>query len=574
VSQVAPQPAVPHVTGEIYARLTSPEGPFPLTGGEVSGRPMQVFGRGPRSLVEAFLATRAYGAREALVYRDERWTYAEQWDVVQTLAHQLRTRFGMAAGDRVAVAMRNYPEWSFVFWAAQLLGAVVVPLNAWLTARELEVLLDDSQPAVLVADGERLDRLASRPGLLDGMRGVVSVRCERPGSVPFAELVAAGGAGDMVPFSARSEDVATILYTSGTTGVPKGVVGTHLNHTSTILSMRLRAEVARRARPDGLQEAPQDDATAAGTTLVTFPLFHIAGLTMLTSNAFAGRRVVLMYKWDADEAVRLIALERVSEMAGPPLVVRQTIEAAARGDHDLSSLVTLGSGGAPAPPQQVRDIASVFAGRVNPATAYGLTETTSAVLSNSGVDFLTRPTSIGRPLPTVEIRVCDEDRHPVPVGTAGELWIRGPQVAAGYHRRPEDTAEAFPDGWFRTGDLVTQEEDGFVHLVGRLKDVLIRGGENVYCAEVESALEDHPDVLEAAVVGRPHPTLGEEVDAVVRLRHGRSLEDRQLIAFVSDRLAAFKVPTRVVFTEGPLPRTASGKLLKRGLTAAVGGGTA
>jgi long-chain acyl-CoA synthetase len=305
--------------------------------------------------------------------------------------------------------------------------------------------------------------------------------------------------------------------------------------------------------------------------LITTPLFHIAALTILTSNAYAGRRVVLLYKWDVEEALRIIAREQVSELSGPPLVVRELVDAVAAGGHDTSSLISLVAGAAPAPPQLVRDIGTVFGGQVSPGTGYGSTETTSTVLTITGADFLARPTSVGRPLPTVEIRVRDEDGNAVLPGGIGELQVRGPQIARGYDRSPAETATAFVDGWYRTGDQVTLDEDGFVHLVGRLKDIVIRGGENVHCAEVERALYEHPDILEAAVIGRPHATLGEEVAAVIRLRPGRSLDGPAVAALLRGRLAPFKIPTSFRFTLEPLPRTATGKILKAELADGVDG---
>jgi long-chain acyl-CoA synthetase len=558
-----------------YQALTGRNGPFPLAEQTVEGRRLQVLDRAPHTLVEAFLSTRDHGDAEALVYRDERYTYRQQWQLVMAAARSLRARFAIGPGERVAVAMRNYPEWVFAFWALELLGAVVVPLNAWSTGGELKELLAESGSTLLIADAERVDKLAAEPEGLSGLKGVVIVRGRRPDAVPFTELVADLGGPDLDDHLPIPEELATILYTSGTTGRPKGVLSTHRNHTATILIMRLRAEAVRRARVStaGSQAGGGviPAAHAPGTTLITTPLFHIAALTILTSNAYAGRRVVLLYKWDVEEALRIIAREQVSELSGPPLVVRELVDAVAAGGHDTSSLISLVAGAAPAPPQLVRDIGTVFGGQVSPGTGYGSTETTSTVLTITGADFLARPTSVGRPLPTVEIRVRDEHGNAVLPGGIGELQVRGPQIARGYDRSPAETATAFVDGWYRTGDQVTLDEDGFVHLVGRLKDIVIRGGENVHCAEVERALYEHPDILEAAVIGRPHATLGEEVAAVIRLRPGRSLDGPAVAALLRARLAPFKIPTSFRFTLEPLPRTATGKILKAELADGVDG---
>ncbi len=556
-----------------YDQQTRSDGLFPVVPAEVAGQWLEVFDRSPFSLVEAFLATEDYADRVAVVYGDERYTYSMQWDIVHRLAGHLSGRFGVQPGDRIAVAMRNYPEWPFIFWASQLVGAVFVPLNAWLSAPELAVLIEDCDPAVIFADDERLARLSGRSDLLQRAKGVVSVRCAAAGAIAIDALVSETDActTEVIPHRPHPEDIATILYTSGTTGRPKGVLGTHRNHTTTILSMRLRAHALRSVRATGSDDAVPTTPHPAGATLITFPLFHIAGLTLLTTNTYAGRAVVLMYKWDVAEAMGIIARERISEITGPPLIMRQTLEAALDPRYDASSLQTLGNGGAAASPKQVRDIVDIFDGDVVPTTGYGLTETTSAVLLNTGADFVNKPGSVGKPLPTVQIRVCDQDGRDLPTGVPGELWIRGPQVAAGYYGSTGDTAESFPNGWFRTGDQVVVDDDGFVQLVGRLKDVVIRGGENVYCAEVEVVLEDHPNVMEAAVIGRPHALLGEEIEAVVRLHPGHALDSQRLTEFVAPRLAAFKVPKYITFTDEPLPRNAAGKLVKRELTQRITG---
>ncbi|MEU7814349.1 class I adenylate-forming enzyme family protein [Pseudonocardia sp. NPDC049154] len=531
----------------MFEELTGPAGPYPLRRETVGGVPMAVFDRAPRTLGEAFAATREHGDRTALVYAGERWTYADQWSTVTAAAGALRERFGVGPGDRVAIGLRNYPEWVFTFWAAQLLGAVVVPLNAWHVADELRPVLEDCRPAVLVADDDRLDRttdLHAAPWL----RGVVGVRATpRPGVVQFEELLE--GRPITEPAPATPEDVATILYTSGTTGRPKGVLGTHRNHTTTILSMGLRAEAELRQSPTG----------EAAATLIVFPLFHIAGLTLLTGNAFRGSTIALMYRWDPAAAVRLVRAEGIRDLVGPPTVVAGLLDAA--GGVPLPSLRRLGFGGALAPPRAVAQVAETYGAAVKPSTGYGLTETTSAVVALSGPGFVERPTSIGRPLPTVEVRVVDQEDRLVRPGEVGELHVRGPQVAAGYHGLPAETAAAFRDGWFRTGDLVTVDDDGFLHLAGRQKDVIIRGGENVYCEELEAVLDGLPGVRESAVLGRPHEVLGEEVCAVVRVG-GEAPTAADLRALLGDRMAAFKVPSTLVLTDRPLPRTATGKIVK------------
>ncbi|WP_269476438.1 class I adenylate-forming enzyme family protein [Phytohabitans suffuscus] len=352
-----------------------------------------------------------------------------------------------------------------------------------------------------------------------------------------------------------------MLFTSGTTGRPKGAPGTHLNHAASLLNKLIRA-VSPPDRPGGEPLPP-----TPSVKLLTFPFFHIAGINNLYSNAYSGHRTVLMYKWDAREALRLVEVERVGEMSGPPFVVQTFLAAAATSERDLSSLRSLGMGGAPAPKALIQEIHEIFGGRVSPRTGYGLTETTSGVFAISGADFVARPDSVGRPLPTVEVRIEDGTGRPVPAGAEGEVALRGPQVVAGYCRTPSQ--DNFVDGWFRTGDLGRLDPDGYLYLVGRLKDVVIRGGENINCAEVEACLATHPDVVEAVVFGLPHPTLGEELAAIVRLLPASTTDAATLRAYAAERLAAFKVPAKLAISPTPIPRTPSGKIIKRHVAAAM-----
>ncbi|WP_460846786.1 class I adenylate-forming enzyme family protein [Phytohabitans suffuscus] len=542
---------------ERLASLTAPGGAFPLVRRSVGGVTVEVFDRGPRTLREAFLATRRHGDREAIVYRDDRYTYADQWAIVVTLAHRLRDKLGVVKGDRVAIAMRNYPEFAFAFWAAQLLGAVAVPLNAWLKAAEMTELVRETAPKVLFADRERVDQLRG----VEGVGALVGVRCsEAP--LDYTDLLDLDHALDTPPdCDVEPDDLATILFTSGTTGRPKGAPGTHLNHAASLLNKLIRA-VSPPDRPGGEPLPP-----TPSVKLLTFPFFHIAGINNLYSNAYSGHRTVLMYKWDAREALRLVEVERVGEMSGPPFVVQTFLAAAATSERDLSSLRSLGMGGAPAPKALIQEIHEIFGGRVSPRTGYGLTETTSGVFAISGADFVARPDSVGRPLPTVEVRIEDGTGRPVPAGAEGEVALRGPQVVAGYCRTPSQ--DNFVDGWFRTGDLGRLDPDGYLYLVGRLKDVVIRGGENINCAEVEACLATHPDVVEAVVFGLPHPTLGEELAAIVRLLPASTTDAATLRAYAAERLAAFKVPAKLAISPTPIPRTPSGKIIKRHVAAAM-----
>ncbi|MGY4099375.1 class I adenylate-forming enzyme family protein [Nocardia sp. R16R-3T] len=542
-----PNPEVPASTAWLVGDGT----PFPLTTAMIRGHRYTVFDRAPHTLLDVLHESRRHGERPALRFEDAEWTFTEQWRAVNALAGALRDEFGVRPGDRVAIAMRNYPEWALAFWGAQLAGAVVVGFNAWLRTDELRFLYQDSRPAVVFADRERAESLAT---IVDDTTVLIGVRCGAvPGGVSMEDLLAEDLQARNNPerFAAASADPdapATILYTSGTTGRPKGVISTHRNHVTNLLHLQLRG-----GRP----------ANAAGpaATLNAYPMFHIAGLSLVYSAAFSGSCLTLLRKWNAKEADRLIRLHGITSFSGPPLTVRELLELV-RDDPAPTPLRALGFGGSLAPVSQVLEISSLHGGSVRPVTGYGLTETTSTVTTISGPEFVQRPTSIGRPLPTIEVRVAGPDGQDVPVGEPGELLIRGAQVARGYLDRPQDTRAAFTDGWFHTGDLVRADHEGFLYIVGRLKDVVIRGGENISCGEVESILSMHPAVAESAVIGLPHPRLGEEVCAVIRLNPGHDIGPDELRTFTAERLAAFKVPATILLITMPLPRNASGKLVK------------
>jgi len=547
---------------EIIAGLTA-AGPLELTGDDSQGYPMRVYRNGPSSLREVLLATRAHGLRPFLIYEDETLSYAAHFGQVAALAHYLRAA-GVARGDRVAIGMRNYPEWSVSWWACHAIGAVAVALNAWWTGSELAFALKDSAPAALLIDGERLERL--RPllpelqvkSLLVARRGG-----ELGGGADFGKAVAQ--AAEALPDAdVGPSDLATILYTSGTTGNPKGAMATHRNHVTNLMNTLLGGAVARALA--GLPATAVPDAPQPGS-LQTFPFFHIGGLSGLYIGAAIGTKLALMYKWSPHEAVRLIETHKLTGVAGVPIVVRQLLETARGAGAGMESLVGVASGGAPVPPDLIRRIGEQFQARASPGNGYGLTETTSAVIANGGADYLAHPDSVGRPVATADVRVVGEDGCDVAEGEIGEIWIRGPNVIPGYWNNPEATEAAFGGGWFRSGDLGFRDAEGLYYVVDRMKDVIIRGGENIYCAEVEAALLEHPTVCDAAVVGLPHQDYGEEVAAVIQVR-AEDLTDhvaegiRQSLA---GRLARFKIPTAIRLTEGDLPRTATGKLLKREL---------
>ncbi|HEX6241762.1 MAG TPA: class I adenylate-forming enzyme family protein [Polyangiales bacterium] len=573
--------------------LTAAGARFEVEERDVLGVRMRVWKNGPHTLRDIFVgallpsgAVRAPAAasepssvfhdRTLLVYEDERVSFAAFQRAVLALAQRFQQE-GLQKGERVAIAMRNLPEWPVVYFAAALCGAIVTPLNAWWTGHELAYGLSDSETAVAIVDGERYERIVAHLPSCPSLRRVYVTRGDGSHAAPLAaaleDVLGVPNEWHKLPVfplpavEIAAEDPASIFYTSGTTGKPKGALATHRNVATNVVTQSFAlARVLLRRGEAPPTPSPNDPQRVA---LLAVPFFHVTGCNAtLLPAVWNGGKVVLMRKWDAELAMQLIERERVTTAGGVPTIAWQLLEHPARPKYDLSSLVTLGYGGAPAASELVRRIQSVFPA-ANPGNSWGMTETSGTFSSNYAEDYQQRPGSCGIPTATGDFKILSPDTmQPLAAGTVGELWARGPQVIRSYWKKPEASAETFVDGWVRTGDLAYLDEDGFCFVVDRAKDILIRGGENIYCVQVESALYEHPAVMDAAVLGIPHRTLGEEPGAVVYLKPGSSADETELRAFVAERLAAFEVPVRVLFWNEPLPRNPSGKILKRELKAA------
>jgi long-chain acyl-CoA synthetase len=551
---------------EATALLTAPGAPYELEERMVAGQRLRCWKNVPASLRELLMHTRSHGERVFLVYEDERLTYEQAFQRSAELATRLVRDFGVRKGDRVALAMRNYPEWPIAFFAAAAVGAVVVPLNAWWTGPELVYGLTDSGTRVLIADGERLERLLPHLPALEGLR-VIAVRAEHgapAGCAAYEALVAGASAASALPeVSIEADDDATIFYTSGTTGNPKGALGTHRNMVTSVASSGFQR--ARAALRKGLPLPPTGPAAPQLCTLLSVPLFHVTGShSTLAFGMYAGTKLVLMYKWNAERALELIERERVTNFGGVPAMVWQVLESPEFGRRDVSSVTGINYGGAPAAPELIRRIKEAFPS-ITASNGYGLTETSALAIGNVGIDYERKPDSIGLPLPICEAKAVGEDGQALAPGAIGELCVRGANVVKGYWNKPEASAQTFQDGWLHTGDVVRIDEEGFVFVLDRAKDMLIRGGENVYCVEVENVLYQHPAVVDAAVIGIPHRVLGEEVGAVVQVKPGSEVTADALRTFAAQHLAAFKVPVRIELRSEPLPRNPNGKILKRQL---------
>lgn len=564
---------------EATAILTAPGAPFEMEVISIRGIKTRVWKNTPNSLLDIFQSTSAFSDRTYLVYEDERMSYQDHYNAVSKLASLLVNDYGVKKGDRVAIAMRNYPEWPVCFWAAAVAGAVVVPLNAWWTGPELEYGLSDSESAVLFADEQRALSLADHFGKLSLNRLVVA---RSTGNLPEqavsieAELERVKDIPDLPDMEFHPEDEATIFYTSGTTGKPKGALGTQRNICANLVSLAFggaRAMLRRGEMPPSLDPDAASEPAPQLAPLLSVPFFHATGChSTLVANTASGNKLVMMYRWNAERAMELIEREKITSFGGVPSMVWQVLESPAFGERDLSSLQGIGYGGAPAAPELVSRIAQLFPGVV-PSNGYGLTETSSVTTLNAASDYQLKPDSVGVPVAVCDVKLMNaEGDKEVAAGEIGELWIKGPNVVKGYWKKPQATAVSFTDGWLHSGDLARIDAEGFVYIVDRAKDMLIRGGENIYCVEVENALFKHPQVMDAAVVGVPHKVFGEEVGAVVQLTpdahathvsttHANAMVD-ELRAFVGGELAQFMVPQYFLFKTEPLERNANGKILK------------
>jgi long-chain acyl-CoA synthetase len=563
--QAKPWPAVS--LAQARAILTRPGSRFEMEQKRIRGIDTRVWKHAPPTLRDVFLAGTAHGEREFLVYEAERASYRAFSRATLALARAL-TEAGVRKGDRVAIAMRNLPEWPAALFAALLVGAIATPLNAWWTGAELEYALKDSGAKIAFVDAERFERIAEHLPNCPALERVFVSRDEEeiahPVVTKLEDVLGRVRDWEFLPDRAPpdipldADDDATIFYTSGTTGHPKGALGTHRNSTSAIIAgaYSLAQACVRRGEP-----VPQPGPPSR-TYLLVVPFFHATGCqAILIPALFQGAKIVLMRRWDAEAAMQLIERERCSHAGGVPTIAWQLIEHPARQNYDLSSLEAVGYGGAPAASELVRRIKQAFP-QSSPSFGWGMTETAATFTTHQAEDYLNRPDSCGPAVPVCDMRIVGAAGETLPPGEVGELWARGPNVVRGYWNNPEATAQTFADGWLKTGDLAKLDEEGFCYIVDRKKDMLIRGGENIYSIEVEEVLYSHPAVMDAALVGIPHRTLGEEPGAVVTLKPGAQATEAQLREFVAARLAAFKVPVKIAFWPGPLPRNPNGKILK------------
>lgn len=564
-----------------WDELTAPGAPFAMSEIEVRGIPIRVYDSAPPTMRSLWELASLHGDKPYIVYEDERYTYAEIAARVRALAHLLSTEYGVGRGDRVALAMRNYPEWVVGYWATISLGAATVGMNAWWTGPEMEYGLTDSRPKVLIADDERLERVIPHLATVreGGRLHVIAVRTDRElpeDASHWNDVVRPEDAPAALPeVEIDPDDDATIFYTSGTTGFPKGAQLTHRGSVHNILNIVFWTACTgladAKAAAAGEIPAPPPPPDPAQVTPPVFmaptPLFHVTACNcLLHPCTMAGGAIVFTYKWDAGRALELIERERVTNFSGVPTMGRELLMHPDFERRDTSSLKGLAGGGAAVQPDLVEKIdKSLKQGA--PSTGYGLTETHGIITANASRYYLAKPASCGPVMPTFDAKLVDEAGDDLPEGpdVTGVLCVRGPCVIKGYLNRAEATADAIRDGWFNTGDIARIDEDGFVYIVDRAKDMVLRGGENVYCSEVEAAIYTYDGVAEVAVFGIPDERLGEEVAAAVVPSPGVAIDEDALRAFLGERIAKHKIPARFWFLDEQLPRNANGKFVKREL---------
>ena len=545
---------------EALASEMSKEGMFELQKKTIRGNEYNVFVNVPQNLYEYFQFALIHGEWEFLAYEDESYKYQEVLNNAAGLAHILVDKYGLKKGDAVAFSMRNYPEWIYSYMAVTSIGCVAVPLNSWWQGEELDYGITHSEAKVFIGDDERLQRLE---GFVENTPRI-SVRCQTndfTNTVAFEELVKPKESFPQVEID--PEDDASIMYTSGSTGYPKGVVTTHRSIINTPVAWAFLATMASQLESDGGETFVQAESPC---TLAAVPLFHVTGShSNFLLSLVSATRIVLMYKWDPLKAIQLIEKYRVTSFSGVPTMTQDIITASeANPDTDVSSLVSLGGGGAARPPEQIKSQEKNHPTKIA-GVGYGLTETNAAGTNASGKLLYDKPDTAGFPTPLIhKLKIIDEEGKEVSTGETGEVCIKSASNFRCYLKNEEATTEALDSkGWFRSGDVGCLDEDGFLYIKDRIKDIVIRGGENIACLEIEAILSEHPSILEASVFGVPDERLGENLATRIALKPGKTATETDISSFLEEKIAKFKIPSYIWFQEEELPRIASGKTAKK-----------
>lgn len=551
---------------ETFNKLNQPGSPFEVGKRLIAGREQTAYINAPSSLRDMLDAGRKHGDLEYILYEGERLSFDAFYERADRLANSLINSYSVKKGSRVAIVMRNYPEWLIAFTAIVSTGATAVPLNSWGQAQEIHQNLKDAEASVVICDEKRLMLME-----LDELDASVivarSILTQLPeGCQHFNDVVASGAPEPVPPVEIDGDDEAMIMFTSGTTGRAKGAIFSHHNCCQTISNFE--ACGATYYMVNIAQFQAHGEQGFRNKVLMAFPLFHVSGLfTQFISSLRNGGGVVMMYKWDPDQALRFIREERATMFSGAPTMLIDLFTHPDFNADDAASMGNVGSGGQALPAAVSGMIVDKLKYGI-PGTGWGMTETTATGAQMVGSIMTANPGSAGLPAPILEMKFCDEDGNEVGADSPGEIWVRGPTVVSGYCNAPEANANEFVDGWFKTGDIGYLDENGFLFICDRAKDMVIRGGENIYPLEVEHCIF-HMDAVKAVVAFGVHSErFGEELVAVVIPEDGATVTEEQIKQHCRENLAAFKVPSAVKFTDEAFPVNPSGKVLKKSVKAA------
>ena len=548
---------------QIKAQLTAPGAPFELSEASINGQSLPVYRQAPQTLIEVIKKARREDDDCFLVYQEQRWSYKEFYQHVDTLASWLNQQ-GIKPGQRIAIAMRNRPEWVVAFVATALIGAVPAPLNSFGLEEELRAALDDLAPDLLICDTDRLKRLQGNTGQSQCDVLLVGDTPELPATAvtvtPYQSAIDTPVQA-LPALELKPEDPALVLFTSGATSRAKAVLSSQRAICQALYNIDYISAISAMTSPEALAKIQQ--AARQPVILTAVPLFHVSGLhAQLLTALRTGRRLVFMHRWDPDTAIETIKQEQVTQFNGAPSMVMQLLREEAFFDQEIQDgFAGLGFGGAGLSHSIIDRVLSKLPDQMV-GIGFGMTESNGAGSACSGELFRHQPSASGVVSPLIDVRICNLDGEALAAGETGEIWLRGATIMDGYLNNPKASAEALQDGWLRTGDLGYLNEDGFLFIVDRLKDVINRAGENIAAAEVESCLGRHPKVVEAAVFGVPDEDTGEAVVAVVSIGENTGVDEQQLRQHVAEHLASYKVPSKIHVLEESLPHNPAGKLLK------------